>query len=64
MKAYIVRCVDLDDSWMLCAFTDKNEAKKYELALDAEKDPEDDFLYFMTTEVDLYNNCEQVVENA
>jgi hypothetical protein len=62
MKAYIVRCIDLDDSFMICAFTNKEEAVKYELALEAEKD--DDYLFFMTTELNLYNNINEVVENA
>ena len=64
MKAYIVRCIDLDDSYMICAFTNLAEAKKYELALEAEKDLEDDFLFFMTTEINLFNNINEVIENA
>jgi hypothetical protein len=64
-KVFLVKFSDLDESGILCAFTNKEEADKYVLALELEKDEDlPEWVYFYSTEVNLYNDCTEVVGNA
>jgi len=64
-KVFLVKYSDLDESGILCAFTNKEEADKYVLALELEKDEDlPEWVYFYSTEVNLYNDCTEVVGNA
>lgn len=61
---YLVRYSDLDLEGTICAFQTEAEARKYELALEMEKDAGSEFLIFYTTAVKLYSDCEEVVRNG
>ena len=64
-KVFLVKYSDLDETGTMCAFTNKEEADKYVLALELEKDPDvSEWLIFYSTEVNLYNDCTEVVGNA
>lgn len=64
-KVYLVKYSDLDEGGILCAFTNKEQADRYVLALELEKDEDlPEWVYFYSTEVNLYNDCTEVVGNA
>jgi hypothetical protein len=58
-KIYVVSFIDLltDTDDILKAFTSKEEANRY---LDLLEDQDEDLLIFYTTEVELYNNIEDI----
>ena len=62
-KIYLVRYNDLDDDGIMQAFTSKEEANRYANLLNLEKENDDsEFLIFYSTEINLYNKCEDIDE--
>jgi len=63
MKIFIVNYTDgYDYNGILKAFTTEEEATRYTKILKEEREPEDMYIGFYVSEIELYNNCEEINE--
>ena len=57
-KVWLVKYFEYDDVGVCCAFTSEEEADRYAKAMEEESDSTE--LHFYSTEIELYNTCEDI----